>query len=177
MDASGVNQTRVTIDPDGNIYPTAGSTTMAAGFIGIPAAAGTPTGTPVLPTGLVPLYFDSTANKLYAYDGSWVDLSGGGGGGGGGLGPETISVITTNTTASLFTTYIVRSTLTLTLPASPSSGDWVRVVNRSGLTDSIVARNGNLIQGVADDLQLDSPNSRMTLAYVDATDGWVIITE
>jgi hypothetical protein len=47
----------------------AGSTTMAAGFPYIPAAAGPPTGAPTARTGFVPLYYDTTNNRLYVRNG------------------------------------------------------------------------------------------------------------
>jgi hypothetical protein len=47
----------------------AGDTT---GYFCIPSTAGAPTGTPSpLPTGQIPLQYDSTNNKLYAYNGGW----------------------------------------------------------------------------------------------------------
>jgi hypothetical protein len=49
------------------------TTTMTAGFVHIPKAAGTPSGTPTAITGFAPLYFDSTNNRLYVYNttGGW----------------------------------------------------------------------------------------------------------
>lgn len=49
------------------------ATTATTGFFYVPACAGTPTGVPVAQAGLVPIVFDSTGGKLYAYTGgSWV---------------------------------------------------------------------------------------------------------
>ena len=49
------------------------ATNATKGFIMIPSCAGTPTGTPAdIPTGQVPIVFDSTNNKIYVYDGSWL---------------------------------------------------------------------------------------------------------
>jgi len=49
----------------------AGSTGMTTGFTHIPAAAGAPTGAPSNPTGNVPMYYDTTNNKIYVYNGGW----------------------------------------------------------------------------------------------------------
>lgn len=55
----------------GGVEPLAGTTTQAVGFINISAAAGVPTGVPTNPTGNVPLYYDTTNNKLYVYNAGW----------------------------------------------------------------------------------------------------------
>lgn len=55
----------------GGVEVVAGATNMTTGFTHVPSAAGAPTGAPSNPTGNVPLYYDSTNNRLYAYNGSW----------------------------------------------------------------------------------------------------------
>lgn len=87
---------------------------------------------------------------------------------------EDIRVISTDTTAVHAAFYIVTASLTLTLPASPAPGDWVRVSNRSGTTTGTIARNGRNIMGLAEDMLLDVLNAGVTLTYADATQGWVI---
>lgn len=62
---------RVTVNPDGDIWATAGATTMAAGFFRIPSASGVPTGVPAAVSGTVPMYFDSTNNHFYIYSTTW----------------------------------------------------------------------------------------------------------
>lgn len=52
------------------------ATTATKGFIMIPSCAGAPTGVPAdIPAGQVPLVFDSTNNKIYAYDGAWISTA------------------------------------------------------------------------------------------------------
>jgi hypothetical protein len=54
----------------------AGATTQTTGFNWIPSAAGVPTGVPASPpTGNVPLYYDTTNNRLYVYNGSWRSVA------------------------------------------------------------------------------------------------------
>jgi hypothetical protein len=48
------------------------ATNATDGFLYIPTCAGTPTGTPTAHTGRVAIVFDTTNNKLYIYDGSWL---------------------------------------------------------------------------------------------------------
>lgn len=56
------------------------ATSATRGFLYISSCAGTPTGVPVTENGRRPIVFDTTGNKLWAYDGGWIDLTGSGGG-------------------------------------------------------------------------------------------------
>ena len=52
------------------------ATTATGGFPYIPTCAGAPTGVPTrAAAGFVPLVFDRTNNKLYAYDGGWIGVT------------------------------------------------------------------------------------------------------
>lgn len=51
------------------------ATTATDGFLYIPTCAGTPTGTPTAKTGLAPMVYDSTGNKFWMYDGSWIGVA------------------------------------------------------------------------------------------------------
>lgn len=66
---------RMTITATGNIYPTAGTTGMTDGFFYIPAAAGAPTNAPTAITGRVPMYYDTTNNEFYVYNGAWKKVA------------------------------------------------------------------------------------------------------
>ena len=87
----------------------------------------------------------------------------------------TVYVINTNTTAVANSVYVLTANLTLTLPTSPSSGDSIKISNRSGVATCVLARNGSNIMGSASDLTLDTASASFELIYSDATNGWVII--
>lgn len=66
-------------------------------------------------------------------------------------------------------------TITYTLPASPAVGDWVKLVNLSGRTDTIIARNAQPIQGATSDLVLNDATANFELIYIDSTTGWALM--
>jgi hypothetical protein len=82
--------------------------------------------------------------------------------------------ISTNTNAVNGGFYTLTASLTLTLPATPSSGDVVHVSNRSGVGTCVIDRNGSNIMGLAENMTLDSAQQPFSLVYADATRGWVL---
>lgn len=67
---------RIRITAAGNTYNVAGgSTGMTDGFFYIPAAAGAPTGVPTAIANTVPMYYDTTNNKFYVYNGAWKSVT------------------------------------------------------------------------------------------------------
>jgi hypothetical protein len=62
----------LTIDSNGNIVPGAGAiaTNATDGFLYLPTCAGTPTGTPTAYTGRAAAVYDTSAHKLWVYDGA-----------------------------------------------------------------------------------------------------------
>jgi hypothetical protein len=72
-----------------------------------------------------------------------------------------------NTTSSAFT---------VTLPASPSVGDYVQIVDYAGTfaTNNItLGANSNKIEGATKNKNLTTNREAVTLVYVDSTQGWV----
>lgn len=66
---------------------------------------------------------------------------------------------------------------TITLPASPSAGNTVRIKDSHGTfaTNNLtVGRNGSNIIAIAQDLVIDINFADITFVYQDATDGWTI---
>ena len=86
-----------------------------------------------------------------------------------------VSVVSANTNAVANTLYVLTANLTLTLPASPSNGDSIKVSNRSGVATCVIARNGENIMGAASDLTIDKLNSGFELIYAGSTQGWILI--
>jgi hypothetical protein len=64
---------------------------------------------------------------------------------------------------------------TITLPANPLAGWEVSITIGDSFINTIVARNGQKLMGLEEDLTIDVPNVTVTLYYVDATLGWRII--
>ena len=90
------------------------------------------------------------------------------------------SVQTANFTAVAGKGYPINTTsgtITVTLPASPSAGDFVQIVDYAGTfqTNSVTltASGSDKIKGLTDNTVLNKERSSVTLSYVDATQGWV----
>jgi len=85
----------------------------------------------------------------------------------------TTNVITGNTTATKDNHYYLNgSAITLTLPASPSVGDEVRISEVAGNTNNIIGRNSSNIMSAAADLTIDTAYLVISLRYVNSTIGW-----
>ncbi len=94
---------------------------------------------------------------------------------GGGLPVVTVTASTAITAAANFH-YVLTSTTaaTVTLPASPAISDTIYVTVQNGLTTNVVARNGQNIQGLAENMILDAPYAAAQLRFSDATKGWIL---
>jgi len=72
-----------------------------------------------------------------------------------------------NTTSSAFT---------VTLPASPSAGNQISLIDYAGTFDTnalTISPNGNKIEGGTVSLQLTGEREGILLVYIDATQGWL----
>ena len=95
---------------------------------------------------------------------------------GGGL-PAVVVTASTAITAAANFHYVLTAgtTATVTLPASPTISDTIYVTVGNGLVTNVVARNGKNIQGLAEDLTLNSAYASAQLRFTaDATEGWVL---
>ena len=72
------------------------------------------------------------------------------------------------------------SAVTVVLPSVPAMGDEVTIVDAMGnaaINNITVSRNGSNITGVAEDLTIDINDAAITLAYYNATRGWLVISK
>lgn len=70
--------------------------------------------------------------------------------------------------------------VTCTLAASPSVGDFVAFKDYAGTfatNNFTIARNGNNIQGSANDSVISTNRASVVLQYIDATKGWLYLIE
>src|SRR5210317_856963 len=70
--------------------------------------------------------------------------------------------------------------VTATLPGSPSAGDTIAIKDYAGTfgTNNLtIGRNGNNIQGVANDSEISTNRASLILVYSDATKGWLYTVE
>jgi microcystin-dependent protein len=73
---TGSGNTGLTIDTNRNVIVGSGALATSAtnGFLYIESCAGTPSGTPTSATGRVPIVYDTTNNRFYAYNGAWKSV-------------------------------------------------------------------------------------------------------
>ena len=85
----------------------------------------------------------------------------------------------TSTTAEAGKGYPIDTTSaahTINLPASPSAGDTVAILDYAGTfgTNSVtVGRNSSNIQGAAEDGTISTNRRAITFVYIDSTQGWI----
>ena len=89
------------------------------------------------------------------------------------------SVQTTGFTAVAGRAYPCNTTsaeFTVTLPATPSAGDQVQLVDYAGTFDTnflTIAGNGEDIEGGTGDFKLAGEREGVILTYIDSTQGWI----
>ena len=90
------------------------------------------------------------------------------------------AVKTTGFTAVAGEGYFINTTsgaFTMTLPASPTLGDFVTFIDYAGTFDTsnlTIGRNSENIQGSAADLTVSVERAANTLVYTDGTQGWLL---
>lgn len=86
-----------------------------------------------------------------------------------------VEIVSGTVTGEAGKTYVIISGTTLTLPATPATGAFLSVVNRSNTTTGTVARNGESIMGAAEDLTINDVNFAVDFIYYGGSEGWVFI--
>ncbi len=91
------------------------------------------------------------------------------------------AVVTGNTTMVSGKGYIVNAAggaITMTLPASPSLGDFIEIIDlgNAGTNNVTIARNGSNIKGAAADRVMNSSHQAEILVYTSASNGWAILS-
>ena len=94
---------------------------------------------------------------------------------GGGLPAVVVTASTAITAAANFHYVLTAATAaTVTLPASPTISDTIYVTVGNGLVTNVIARNGQRIQGLAEDVTLNAQYASVQLRFTaDATEGWI----
>jgi hypothetical protein len=93
------------------------------------------------------------------------------------IGNSIYTITTTSTDKTLANrerTYVSTSARTITLPESPQAG-WEVAISVGNFTNTVVARNNQLIMGLAENMTINRANVAVTLYFVDATNGWRIV--
>jgi hypothetical protein len=114
-------------------------------------------------------YRKITASSVTVIDPSadltnWVKI-----GSGSGL---TVTVVSGTTQTALAGYHYILTNVaatTVTLPASPTVGGTVWVTVTNSLTTNVIARNGETIMGVAEDMTIDNQNATVELRFVDSS--------
>lgn len=116
------------------------------------------------------LWYNTTSNQLEIYNGTAWHV----------VGDFEYATISTNTNAVANRSYFVNTssgTVTLTLPANPATGDFIKITDVAGTfgTNALtVARNGRPIMRTADDMTVDTNGASIRMVYYDNTRGWLL---
>jgi hypothetical protein len=119
-------------------------------------------------------YYSDASGNLFRSDGVTYIHSGNIGSYASGGTPTMSVTSSTSFTAAASTHYVlVGGATTVTLPASPAAGAVVWITVANGRTDTVIARNGQNINSLAENMTVDSAFAGLQLRFADATRGWV----
>lgn len=115
-------------------------------------------------------FYNRTSNQLEIYNGSAWHV----------VGDYERIVVTSSTVAVSNRTYWVNTSggvVTLTLPATPVIGDFIKVTDLAGTFATnrcVLARNGQNIMRIADDMDITTNGASIRLVYYDTARGWLL---
>jgi hypothetical protein len=149
------------------------TTTVSSPAYSVPKDAATMTGAAILPSGTTAQRPGTPTAGMQRYNSTgafwegqigsnWAPFD------------QRFPVVTAVSTTANPEDYVVvtAATQTITLPATPLPGACVTVVVAGTWLDTVVARNGSNIMGLAQDLTLNIAYSALQFTYTDATNGW-----
>lgn len=94
----------------------------------------------------------------------------------GSAGVTPLTVLSSNSTLVANNYYTANaSSITLTLPSSPTPGNNIGVFCAPSVSGVVVNPNGAKIMGVSGNMTVDITGARFSLVYSDATNGWLIV--
>ncbi len=91
-------------------------------------------------------------------------------------GTPALVIVTTTTATAVKDTNVVfnnAALTTITLPASPAAGDLVWITSANALTTNVIARNGQTIMDLAEDMTLNVALARVQLRF--ASSSWRMV--
>lgn len=83
-----------------------------------------------------------------------------------------VSGTTATTTSNVHYVLTNAAATTVTLNASPVNGELVKITVANNRTDNVINRNANLLQGLAENMTLDTGNVTLDLRFINSTIGW-----
>ena len=63
----------------------------------------------------------------------------------------------------------------MTLPTTPNVGAFIGVTNLATTANSILARNGQKIMDLSENMTIDVSGAGFTVIYTGSSNGWIII--
>jgi hypothetical protein len=115
-------------------------------------------------------FFNQTSNQLEIWNGTaWHPIND----------YQRVDVSSSQTVVSNRSYWVTTASgsVTLTLPASPNAGDFVKVTDVGGTfgtNNCVINPNGNRIMRQADTMTISTNGASVRMVYYDATRGWLL---